>query len=58
MVLVPANMSRFGFSPCKQKLLFLLLQNILFLKIIPKGTNIFSLVIELIKNGIIVLYMD
>ena len=23
MVIVPANMSRFGFSPCKKKLLFL-----------------------------------
>jgi len=52
MVLVPANMSRFGFSSCKKDLLFLSLQNILFLKIVPPGTifksNIFCR--DLFKN--------
>jgi len=35
MVLVPANMPRFDFSPCKKKFCFWSLQNFLFLKIVP-----------------------
>jgi len=38
MVLVPANMFRFGFSPCNFFCSFWSLQNILFLKIVPDPT--------------------
>jgi len=38
MVLVPANMPRFGFSPCKNKNCFWFLQKNLFFKIVPPGT--------------------
>jgi len=38
MVLVPANMPRFGFSPCKKNC-FWSLQNFLFFKIVPETKN-------------------
>jgi len=38
MVLVPANMSRLSFGPCKKKNCFWSLQNFLFFKIVPPGT--------------------
>jgi len=38
MVLVPANMVRFGFSPYKKNC-FWSLQNILVLKLVPEGTK-------------------
>ena len=38
MVFVPANMPRFGFSPCKKKICFWSLQNFLLFKIVPPGT--------------------
>jgi len=38
MVLVPANMPRLSFGPCKKKNCFWSLQNFLFFKIVPPGT--------------------
>ena len=35
MVLVPANMPRLSFGPCKKKICFWSLQNILFFKQVP-----------------------
>ena len=37
MVLVPANMSRLSFGPCKKKNCFWSLQNFLFFKIVPQN---------------------
>ena len=38
MVVVPANMPRLSFGPCKKKIWFWSLQNFLFFKIVPPGT--------------------
>jgi len=38
MVLVPTNMSRLSFGPCKKKNCFWSLQNFLFFKTVPPGT--------------------
>ena len=37
MVLIPANMPRLNFGPCKKKNCFWSLQNFLFFKIVPPG---------------------
>ena len=39
MVLVPTNMSCFSFSFCKKKIVVFGPRKILFLKIVPEGTN-------------------
>ena len=38
IALVPANMTRLSFGPCKKKICFWSLQNFLFFKIVPLGT--------------------
>jgi len=38
MVLVPTNMPRLSFGPCKKKICFWSLQKFLFFKIVPPGT--------------------